>query len=100
LPIYYDYDEFADDIFVTASIGHSLDLQDNLSLSVGALASYADNDSYNEFHNAEFSAAVDYSLNEQISVSPAMVFSTPLSNEADDVIGDEFMAGLTLTLSF
>ena len=100
LTAYYDYDEFAGDIFVAASIGHSFDLQSGLSLSVGALASYLDSGSYSDLHNAEFSAGLDYAVTEQISVSPAVIFSTPLSDNAEAAIDDEFMAGLTLTLSF
>lgn len=100
LTAYYDYDEFSGDVFVTAAIGHSIDLQENLSLSIGALASYSDNDVYNALHNAEFSAGLDYTVIEQVTLSPAMVFSTPISDDADDVIDDEFMAGLTLAISF
>ena len=98
--IYYDYDQFDGDIYASASIGHSLDIKDGLSLSLGALASYIDADGYDALHNAEFSAALDYAFNEQVSLSPAVIFSTPISDDADDVIDDEMMAGLTLTLSF
>lgn len=98
--VYYDYDEFAGDIFVTASVGHTFAVVDKLDLSVGALASYYDNDDYNELHNAEFSAGIDYALTDQLSLGAAGIFSTPLSSEADDAIDDEFMGGLTLTLSF
>ena len=100
LTAYYDYDEFAGDIFVTAAVGHSFDLQEGLSLSVGALASYADNDSYRDLHNAEFSAGLDYTIIEQVTLSPVMVFSTPISDAAEAAIDDEFMAGLTVTLDF
>jgi uncharacterized protein (TIGR02001 family) len=100
LTVYYDYDEAAGDIFVTASVGHSIELSNDLSLSLGALASYKDSDSYSELHNAEFSAGLDYAVTEQIALSPAVIFSTPLSDEAEADIEDEFMAGLTLTLSF
>lgn len=100
LTAYYDYDEYAGDVFVTASIGHSFDLQEGLSLNLGALASYSDNETYSDLHNAEFSAGIDYTVIEQVTLSPSMVFSTPISDDADDVLDDEFMAGLTLTLSF
>ena len=100
LTIYYDYDEFAGDIFVTASIGHSIAVAENLDLSLGALASYYRNDDYNELHNAEFSAGIDYALTDQITLGASGIFSTPISSQAKDAIDDEFMAGLTLTLSF
>jgi len=100
--IYYDYDAFAGDVFVTGSIGHDIDLQEGLTLSLGALVSYADNDGYSDFHNAELSAGLDYALTDQISINPSVIYSTPLSDDAEDIGGldDEFMGGVTLTLSF
>ena len=98
--LYYDYDQFDGDIYAAASIGHSFDIQDGLSLSLGALASYIDAEDYDALHNAEFSAGIDYALTEQLTLSPAVIYSTPISDDADDVIDDEFMAGLTLTLGF
>ena len=100
LTVYYDYDLFDGDVYVAGSIGHSFDLQDNLTVNLGALVSYVDNDSYSDLHNAELSAGLDYKVNDQITLSPAVVFSTPLSDKADDVIDQEFMGGLTLNLSF
>jgi len=100
LKVYYDYDNEA--TYVAASIGHSLDLKEGLTLNLGALVSYVDNDAYNDLHNAELSAGLDYALTDQITLSPAVIYSTPLSNDAEDLAGldDEFMGGLTLTLSF
>lgn len=100
LTVYYDYDEFAGDIFVTASVGHSVAVADNLDVSVGALASYYRNDDYKKLHNAEFSVGLDYALTDQLSLGAAGIFSTPLSNQAKDAIDDEFMGGLTLSLNF
>jgi len=100
LKVYYDYDNEA--TYVAASIGHSLDLKEGLSLSLGALASYVDNDAYSDLHNAEFSAGLDYAVTDQISLSPAVVYSLPISDDAEDIGGldDELMGGLTLTFSF
>lgn len=102
LTVYYDYDEFAGDIFVTVAVGHTFTVAENLDLSLGALASYYRNDDYKELHNAEFSAGIDYALTDQLSLGFSGIFSTPLSSEAKNIseIDDEFMAGLTLTLSF
>lgn len=100
LTLYYDYDEFAGDIFVTAEIGHSLALSDALELSLGALASYYRNDDYNALHNAEFSLGLGYALTEQFGIEALGLFSTPLSSKAKDAIDDEFMAALTLNFSF
>ncbi len=100
LTVYYDYDQFDGDAFTTFSIGHSFDLAENLSLSLGALASYADNDDYSDLHNAEFSAALDYAVTEQISITPSIIASTPISNDAEDVLDDEVMGSLALTITF
>lgn len=100
LTLYYDYDEFAGDIFVTAEIGHAIALSEELDLGLGALASYSRNDDYNALHNAEFSLALGYALTQQLSIEALGIFSTPLSNKAKDVIDDEFMGALTLNFSF
>jgi len=106
LTLYYDYDE-ADEtgLFYTFSVGHDLELSEALTLSLGGLVSYNQESDYaigdyDDWHNYELSASADYALTDQISLSPAVVFSDSISDDADDVIDDEFMAGLTLTLSF
>lgn len=100
LTVYYDYDEFAGDIFVTLSVGHTVAVVESLDLNVGALASYYRNDEYKRLHNAEFSVGLDYALTDQLSLGAAGIYSTPISRQARRAIDDEFMAGLTLTLSF
>jgi uncharacterized protein (TIGR02001 family) len=100
LTIYYDHDDFAGDIFVTASIGHDYELNSATALYVGTLISYADNDAYSKLHNAEFSFGVTYGLTEQLTLGAGGVVSTPLSSKANQVIDNEFMAGLALNLSF
>jgi len=100
LTVYYDYDEFAGDVFVTAAVGHSLSLGEGIDLGLGALVSYADNDAYSELHNYELSAGIDYALSEQLTLSPSVIFSSPISDEADLAIDDEFVAGLSLSLGF
>ncbi len=105
--VYYDYDEF-DSLFATASVGHTFELAPNAGLNIGALGSYFDADkklfgSDESFlHNAEFSAGIDYSINDQVVISPAVLFSTPLSDDAEDIAGieDEFVGGVTVTLNF
>lgn len=106
--IYLDYDEADEDgLFYTLSIGHSFDLAEGLSLSLGALASYnGESDyavgDYSDFHNAELSAGLDYALTEQFSAGVAATFSTPLSDDAEDIAGldDEFLIGATITFAF
>ena len=90
---------------MTAAIGHSLNLGEGLDLSLGGLISYIDTDAFSDLHNFELSAGLDYVLSEQLTLSPSVIYSAPLSDDSDDFaygdgIDDEFMGGLTLTLSF
>ncbi len=105
LTVYYDTAAAAGDLFVTAAISHSFDLQEGLGLTIGGLVSYIDTAVVSDLHNFELSAGLDYAITEQLTISPSVIFSTPLSDDSDDLaygdgIDDEFMGGLTLTLSF
>lgn len=107
LTIYYDYDEF-DTIYTTLGIGHSIDLGESLSLGAGAVASYLADDE-NGFgtddswlHNLEISASLDYSLNENVSLSGSVLYSEPLSSDAEDNTGidSEFTGGVSISYAF
>ena len=92
-------------MFYTASVGHSFDLSDSLSLSLGALVSYnGESDyavgDYSDWHNYELSAGVDYAINEQFSVSPSVVFSSPISDDAKHALDSEVAAGIKVTMTF
>lgn len=108
LTVYYDYDEF-ESLYTTLGISHGLDINDALSLSLGATASYLSVDDVdNEFsddswlHNLELSAGLDYAVNENISISGAVLYSTPLSNDAEDNAGidDESTVGVSVSYAF
>lgn len=96
---YYDWDEFQDDRFYTFSIGHSLALG-KVTLTGGALASYADSADNHEPWNAELSAKADFALTEQIKLTPSFLYSTPIGNDAQAAIDTEMASGLTVTLLF
>jgi len=104
--VYYDYDQCDENgLFYTASVGHSLELNDKLSLSLGALVSYNDESDYavgdySDWHNYELSAGVDYAVTDQLSISPSFLFSSPISDEAKDAIDSEVLAGVSATFSF
>lgn len=109
LTVYYDWDEFSGTIFTVAAIGHDFALVDKLALSLGASASYymVDSDftgakSENFLHNAELSASLNYALTKQLSISPSILMSVPLSDDAEDITGidDEIVSGLSLVFSF
>jgi len=106
LTIYYDWDKADEDgLFYTLSCGHDIALSDALSLSLGALVSYNQSSDYSvgdydEFHNYELSAAVDYAVTENISVGASFMFSEGISDEACDAIDSEMVSGAGVTLAF
>jgi uncharacterized protein (TIGR02001 family) len=106
LSVYYDWDE-ADEaaMFYSASIGHSVDLVEGLSLSLGALVSYNQESdyavgNYSDWHNYELSASIDYAVTEQITLTPSFLFSEGISDDAKTAIDSETVTGLTVALSF
>lgn len=97
LTTYLDYDEF-DAYYMTLALGKSFEIADKTSLSLGAAAGYFDFDYLN---NAELTASVSYALNDQVAITPSVLYSTPISNDAKDAgIEDEVVAGLTVGLTF
>jgi len=104
--VYWDYDQAdGNGLFYTASVGHSFDLNDKLSLSLGALVSYNDESDYavgdySDWHNYELSAGVDYALTDQLSISPSFLYSSGISNEAKRNIDSEILAGVAATFTF
>nr|NIQ97856.1 hypothetical protein [Desulfuromonadales bacterium] len=53
-------------------------------------------------HNAELSLGVDYAVTDQISISPSVLYSLVLSDDAEDIAGidDEFTGGVAVALTF
>jgi hypothetical protein len=112
LTVYYDFDE-GDGAFITASIGHDLDLGKNIALSLGASASYNIESEYSigdysDFHNADLSASLSIPVTDAISAGPMIAYSFALSNDAEDameVISDDgddsiIYGGVNVTLAF
>lgn len=104
----WDWDEAQETgLFFTADVSHDVEISEQLSLHLGLVASYNKNSDflvgdYSGFHHAELNLGLDYAVTEQVSVSPSVQFSTPLSDDAENISGidDESMAGLTVTLTF
>lgn len=106
--VYWDWDESEEaGLFYVVSIGHDFEVNDALTVSVSANAgynqeNYSVDETYSDWHNAEFGVKVDYQLTEQFSVTPSFVYSTPLSDDAREIaeINDETAAGLTVNFTF
>lgn len=117
LTVYYDFDE-GQGAFVTASVGHEFALPKDISLSLGALASYniqngimgldSDGNKFSNFYNAELSSALTIPVTKAISITPKMTYSFALSNDSKDAISamaddgrrDILFGGINLTWSF
>lgn len=107
LTVYYDYDEF-NTVYTTLGVGHSFDIADKTSLSLGATASYLmdDENGYGTnddwLHNLEVSAGVDYAATENITISAMGLYSIPLSDDAEDIAGinNEGTVGISVSYAF
>jgi len=117
LALYYDFDE-GNGAFLVASISHSFEVASGTNLNLGASASYninnkvmgfdEDGDDFSNFYNAELSSSLNIPVWKAITVTPKIAYSFPLSNDAEDAIGnisddgdkDIFYGGVNITLSF
>src|SRR4030043_991521 len=117
LTIYYDFDE-GNGAFIVASTGHSFEVSKGIALNLGASASYninnkvmgfdKDGKDFSNFYNAEISSSLSIPVWKSLSITPKIVYSFPLSNDAKEAIRkisddggkDIFYGGVNLTLSF
>lgn len=108
LAVYWDWDEAADEgLFFTASLGHTFTLSKPLSISIGALGSYnVKNPSasplYRNLHNYELSISADYSVTDQIKITPSYTYSNAFNQTARKLGGvtDQNLFGIKTTLLF
>ena len=112
LAVYYDWDKAKETgLFYTFSVGHSLELMKNLGLNLGALASYnmksdyaiavPTPESYNNMHNYELTASLDYSINDNIKISPNYMYSNAFSSIAREAgVKDQSIVGLKAAFLF
>lgn len=121
LTVYRDTDNLAG-WYVTFGVSHSVPLSGDISLDLGAQASYlsaddkssyADpdnaNEEYNNFMDGLLSASVTFPVNEYISVTPQISYSFPLGSDAKGLMrsrsvdGDDkdfVYGGVSVSLAF
>ena len=107
LKVYYDWDASTETgVWATLAVSHRFSLMDNLGLSLGSTVgynaeNYSTSEAYSNFQMAEFRAAVDWKI-DKISLTPAVTYSVPLSDDAKDLGGieEEVMVCLTTTYVF
>ncbi len=104
--VYWDYDEAKEDgYYVTASVEHTFEVTEELGINLSGLISYNGASDYSigdyhDWHNYELGISADYAVIEDFYVSPSFLFSDSLSDDADDVIEDEILVGLTIAHIF
>ena len=106
--VYYDYED-VDGFYVDFSIGHSFDLSEGLTLDLGANLGWADDDqaefyyggSDSGFTNYAISAAVNYAVCENTTITPSLTYFG-LLDDADDRAyeDDDFVFGVNVNYSF
>lgn len=117
LTFYYDVEE-GNGGFLVAAIGHSFPLSDDISLDLGASASInfdnkvmgagEDGSEFTGLYNGEISAAVSIPVTEDISITPMIAYSFPLSDDSEfaiesisfDADGDIVYGGVNVSVSF
>ena len=108
LTVYWDWDKAEEDgLFYTLAVGHDFDVTDVISVSLSASAgynqeNYSVDESYSDWHNAEFGLTADYALTAQTYLSSSFIYSTPMSSDAKNIaeIDDEVALGLTVGFNF
>jgi uncharacterized protein (TIGR02001 family) len=73
--------------YANLGISHSVKLNEELNLDLGASIGYLDNeDTYNELHDGSISASISIPVGEYISVTPELHYTFALSSDAGDYI--------------
>ena len=110
--VYYDWDDNNDNavdnensLFYTASISHSLPVGDMVTLGASALVSYNDENpsvdvTYHDWHNYELGAKADIKVMDQLTITPSITFSSPISDDAKLAIDSQLYGGVNVLFTF
>jgi hypothetical protein len=125
LTIYRDMDTIPG-WYWNLSVGHSLPLGEKYTLDLsGSIGYYSSDDiaelddnlaptgdTYSDFHDALLSASITFPISKYMSITPAISYSLPLSDSADNIItsnsmglfgendSDFFYGGITFSIAF
>jgi opacity protein-like surface antigen len=108
LSIFYDWDQSKETgLFYSLSVGHTFELMKGLGLNLGALVSYNQrnysvSEAYSNWNNYELSTGLDYTINDNFSVSASYAYSNAISGQARDLggISDESLYGIKAAFNF
>ena len=75
------------------------------AVRLGTLVGYNDRSDYlvgdySGWQNYELSAAADIKLTEELTLTPSLLYSSPISSAAKDAIDSQWMAGVNLTYNY
>jgi uncharacterized protein (TIGR02001 family) len=104
--IFYDWDK-ADErgLFYTASVSHSLPVGEMITLGASALVGYNDenysvSEDWSDWHNYELSAKADIKVTDQLTITPSILYSSPISDDAKDTIDSQLVGGVNMLFAF
>lgn len=106
LTVYWDWDEAKENgLFYSAAVSHTFEPCSHTGINLGALVSYNDESDYSvgdysDWHNYELSVSVDLKPIENLTITPSLLYSSPISDEAKDAIDSEWLAGVNLSYGF
>ena len=104
--IFYDWDQAEENgLFYTASVSHSLPVGDMVTLGASALVGYNDESDYavgdySDWHNYELGAKADFKVTEQLTITPSVLYSSPISDDAKEKIDSQLVGGVNLLFAF
>jgi uncharacterized protein (TIGR02001 family) len=107
LSIYWDWDAASKaGLFYTLSVGHTFPLCKTAGLNLGALASYnqqnfSTSENYNNLHNYELSASIDYAPTSSIKITPWYTYSNAFNGDGRNAgVKDESIYGIKAAFVF
>ena len=104
--IFYDWDQADENgLYYTASVSHSLPVNDMIALGASALVGYNDenysvNQDWSDWHNYELSAKADIKITEQLTITPSILYTSPISDDAKETIDSQLVGGVNLLFAF
>lgn len=109
LELYYDIDQ-VDDVYATASIGYSLDLNEKLGLELGGLIGYAGEDfaeayaggTDGGFFNYVLSASLSYAITDALSAGASLNYTDSMDSDVlpDTAVDTDIYGGVSIAYTF
>jgi hypothetical protein len=101
LTIYKDFISYPG-YYMSLGLGHSFELSDSIALDLSGAFGYYKVDGDSGLQDGLLSASISIPITNYISLSPSVSYSFPLSDDAEEFLGNsgEVFGGVTLSFSF